>query len=505
MNVTENNLIAAILQEKIMAMETNEKWEEGGIVISVDESVAKVKGLTGVSLQQEVVFENGTLGLVYDIVEYYVSVLILKEDINNKVTVDTFVRKTNKIFSVPVGNFSGRVIDALGNPLDGLGELPEEGHRIVDIEPLSIIERQSVQQPLYTGITLIDSIIPLGRGQRSIIIGDRKTGKTTIASDTIANQAQFFKTDKEVYCIYVSIGQKQQDTKRVVEELKNRGAMDYTTVVLSGSSENSATLYITPYVATALAEHMCFKMKKDVFIVYDDLSKHAVSYRTIDLILRRPPGRECYPGGVFYLHSRLLERSGAFRSGNSITSFSVLETQAGNSESYISTNAISITDGQLFLDTELFHRGVKPAINIGKSVSRIGSAAQEGLLKEESKQLKLGLMRYEEFLAYTKIIQDLDVSVQNILKKGELLTSIIKQDAGENRSPAENAIIITLADTDLLDNMKDVQQTILNLFNYFLQNEADLVKNIVTCIFKDCKKYKEIILERVRQNTHLIV
>lgn len=502
MNKEEQNLIANLIKKSIIN-EKQDEWHEGGMVIAVEEGIAKIEGLKNTFLNEELVFENNLLGLVYEINEYYVSALIINEKYNNKVAINSLVKKTNRVFSIPVGDFRGSVIDPLCNLLEG-EKLKIEDYKPVESKPISIIDRGPINKPLYTGITLIDGIIPLGRGQRSIIIGDMKTGKTTIGVDSIINQKQFIDTNNEVYCIYVSIGQKQQNTKRVVEELKENKAMDFTTVIMADSFCNSSTIYITPYVATALAEHICFTHNKDVLIVYDDLSKHAVAFRTIELILRKPPGRESYPAGAFYLHARLLERSGSFNHGKTITSFSILETQEGNMESYINTNVISITDGQLVLSKNLFYEGMKPAIDIGKSVSRIGSAAQEGLLKEEAKQLKLSLMKYEDVLSYSKIIQDLDPSVQDILKKGFILKELMKQKPGESRSPSINGIMIIAATNGFLDQVKDLGKTINNIENFFINNHKELLEEIVKCNNITTKEAHHQILNILKNNDLII-
>jgi F-type H+-transporting ATPase subunit alpha len=504
MNSNDKNIVADLIK-KILVDDQSPQWENGGIVIAVEEGIAKIEGLKNTILNEQLIFENGLVGFVYEINEYYTSALIINEKFNTKVVINSLVKQTGHLFSVPVGNFNGRVLDPLCNPLDGMGDLIIEEMGVVEMTPVAIIDRFPINKPLYTGITVIDGIIPLGRGQRSIIIGDMKTGKTTIGLDSIVNQKKFFNTDEEVYSIYVSIGQKQQDTKRVVEELKQRDGLKFTTVVMADSFCNAATIYIAPYVATALAEYMCNKLNKDVLIIYDDLSKHAVAYRTIELILRKPPGRESYPAGVFYLHARLLERSGAFNNGKTITSFSVLETQEGNMESYINTNAISITDGQLVLSKNLFYEGMRPAIDIGKSVSRIGSSAQEGLLKSLSGQLKLGLMKYEDLLSYSKIIQDLDPLVQSLLKKGSVLKQLIKQKPGESRGPAENAVIIIAANNQLLNGAQDIEKSFHNIINFFHKNHSSLMAEIITCKKITTKEAAEKIIEILKDNLYLIV
>lgn len=503
MDNEDKNLISDLIKKVIN--DKKPQWAKGGIVISVEEGIAKIEGLKNVILNEELIFENDLRGLVYEINEFFVSALIINEKFDNKVAVNSLVKNTGKLFSVDVGLWGGRVLDPLMNAIDGGEPLTIETTRVVDAYPVAIIDRSPINKPLYTGITVIDGIIPLGKGQRSIIIGDMKTGKTTIGIDSIINQKNFYKTDKEVHCIYVSIGQKQQDTKRVVEELKEKGAMDYTTVIMADSFCNASTLYITPYVATALAEHFCFTHNKDVFIVYDDLSKHAVAYRTIELILRKPPGRESYPAGVFYLHARLLERSGAFNNGKTITSFSVFETQEGNMESYINTNGISITDGQLVLSKNLFYEGIRPAIDIGKSVSRIGSSAQEGLLKEVSKQLKLGLMKYEDLLSYSKIIQDLDPEVQYLLKKGSILKELIQQKVGESRSPSENAVIIIAANNDLLNEAHHLKKTFKNITHHFNNYHKSLMDEIIQCKNIGFQEAQSQILNILKENPQLIV
>ncbi|MFZ1627000.1 MAG: F0F1 ATP synthase subunit alpha [Candidatus Moraniibacteriota bacterium] len=394
-----------------------------GTVLEVGDGVARVAGLSEVMASEMVEFENGALGVALNLEESEVGVMVMSElgDISEGMK----VKATGRILSVPVGEaVIGRVVSALGKAIDGKGEIKTEKYYPVEKIAPGVITRQSVHQPLQTGIKAIDALIPVGRGQRELIIGDRQTGKTAVAIDTIINQK-----GQGVLCIYVAIGQKESKVARIKAELDKAGAMDYTTIVVAGVSESAALSYIAPYAATAMGEYF-MDQGKDVLVVYDDLSKHAVAYRQISLILRRPPGREAYPGDVFYVHSRLLERSAklnAENGGGSITALPIIETQAGDVSAYIPTNVISITDGQIYLESDLFFKGIRPALNVGISVSRVGSAAQIKAMKQVAGTLRLDLAQFRELEAFAQFGSDLDEKTKSAIERGRRAVEVLKQ------------------------------------------------------------------------------
>ena len=392
-------------------------------------------------------FENGEYGMAQNLEENTVSIVLLGSDVGIKE--GSTVKRTGKVVSVPVGEaLIGRVVNALGQPIDGAGPIETTEFRPIESPAPGIIERQPVKEPLQTGIKAIDSMIPIGRGQRELIIGDRQTGKTSIATDAILNQK-----DTGVYCIYVAIGQKASSIARVAEDLKKHGAMSYTTIVAATASDSAPLQYIAPYAGTALAEYFMDK-GKSVLIVYDDLSKHAVAYRAISLLLRRSPGREAYPGDVFYLHSRLLERSCRMRDdlgGGSITALPIVETQAGDVSAYIPTNVISITDGQIFLESALFNAGNRPAVNVGLSVSRVGGAAQTKAMKKANSNLRIELAQYKDMESFAQFSSDLDAETRRQLEHGKALTEMLKQPLYQPKSDAEQVVILTLASHGMLD------------------------------------------------------
>jgi len=394
-----------------------------GTVLEVGDGVARVAGLSEVMASEMVEFENGALGVALNLEESEVGIMIMSEmgDISEGMK----VKATGRILSVPVGEaVIGRVVSALGKAIDGKGEIKTEKFYPVEKIAPGVITRQSVHQPLQTGIKAIDALIPVGRGQRELIIGDRQTGKTAVAIDTIINQR-----GQGVLCIYVAIGQKESKVARIKAELDKAGAMDYTTIVVAGVSESAALSYIAPYAATAMGEYF-MDQGKDVLVVYDDLSKHAVAYRQISLILRRPPGREAYPGDVFYVHSRLLERSAklnADNGGGSLTALPIIETQAGDVSAYIPTNVISITDGQIYLESDLFFKGIRPALNVGISVSRVGSAAQIKAMKQVAGTLRLDLAQFRELEAFAQFGSDLDEKTKNAIERGRRAVEVLKQ------------------------------------------------------------------------------
>ncbi len=397
--------------------------EAVGTVLEVGDGVARVAGLSEVMASEMVEFENGALGVALNLEESEVGVMVMSDlgDISEGMK----VKATGRILSVPVGeNIVGRVVNALGKPIDGKGEIKSDKFYPVEKIAPGVITRQSVHQPLQTGIKAIDALIPVGRGQRELIIGDRQTGKTAVAIDTIINQK-----GQGVLCIYVAIGQKESKVARIKGELEKAGAMDYTTIVVAGVSESAALSYIAPYAGCAMGEYF-MDQGKDVLVIYDDLSKHAVAYRQISLILRRPPGREAYPGDVFYVHSRLLERSAklnADNGGGSLTALPIIETQAGDVSAYIPTNVISITDGQIYLESDLFYKGIRPALNVGISVSRVGSAAQIKAMKQVAGTLRLDLAQFRELEAFAQFGSDLDEKTKSSIERGRRAVEVLKQ------------------------------------------------------------------------------
>ena len=424
--------ITKIIRDQIKHYENRIQCDETGVVILVGDGIARVSGLDQCMAGELLEFPNGSYGLAQNLEEETVAVIILGTDAGIKE--GDIVKRTGKVVSVPVGSkLIGRVVDALGNPIDGKGPIDADGFRPIESPAPGIIDRQHVSRPLQTGIKAIDAMIPIGRGQRELIIGDRQTGKTTIATDTILNQK-----GKDVICIYVAIGQKRSTVAGIVENLTVGGAMDYTIVVSASASELAPMQYIAPYAGCAMGEHFMHQ-GKDVLVIYDDLSKHAVAYRAISLLIRRPPGREAYPGDVFYLHSRLLERAAQLsdaKGGGSLTALPIIETQAGDVSAYIPTNVISITDGQIFLETELFNAGVMPAVNPGISVSRVGGDAQIKAMKKVAGSLKLLYSQYRELQSFAQFGSDLDADTKARLALGERIVAVLKQ---KNNAPKEVA------------------------------------------------------------------
>ena len=424
--------ITKIIRSQIKNYENKLQTSETGVVILVGDGIARVSGLDQCMAGELVEFPSGAFGMAQNLEEDTVSVVILGDD--EGIKEGDMVKRTGKVVSVPVGaGLIGRVVDALGNPVDGKGPIAQEAFRPIEMPAPGIIDRQHVNRPLQTGIKAIDSMIPIGRGQRELIIGDRQTGKTTIATDTILNQK-----GKDVICIYVAIGQKRSTVASIVNNLTLGGAMDYTIVVSATASELAPMQYIAPYTGCTMGEHFMHQ-GKDVLIIYDDLSKHAVAYRAISLLIRRPPGREAYPGDVFYLHSRLLERAAQLSDklgGGSLTALPIIETQAGDVSAYIPTNVISITDGQIFLESELFNSGVMPAVNPGISVSRVGGDAQIKAMKKVAGSLKLLYSQYRELQSFAQFGSDLDADTKSRLALGERIVAVLKQ---KNNAPVEVA------------------------------------------------------------------
>ena len=427
---------------------------EGGVVIASADGIVQVDGMDRAVYGEIVTFENGAKGMVESVDPGKLGVMLF--DGAESVGVGTLVTRSGKRAGIPVGDaFLGRVIDPLGEPIDGKGPIEAVGYNPIEKQAPGILERQSVDTPLHTGILAIDSMFPIGRGQRELIIGDRQTGKTSIATDAILNQK-----DTGVLCIYVAIGQKASSIARVAGDLKKHGAMDYTTIVAATASDSAPLQYIAPYAGTALAEYF-MAQGKSVLIVYDDLSKHAVAYRAISLLLRRSPGREAYPGDVFYLHSRLLERSCRMRDdlgGGSITALPIVETQAGDVSAYIPTNVISITDGQIFLESALFNAGNRPAVNVGLSVSRVGGAAQTKAMKKANANLRIELAQYKDMESFAQFSSDLDAETRRQLEHGKALMEMLKQPLYQPKSDAEQVVVLTLASHGMLDSLPTTEQ-----------------------------------------------
>ena len=428
--------------------------EEGGVVVSSADGIVEVDGMDRAVYGEIVTFENGAKGMVESVEPGRLGIMLF--DGAESVGVGTMVTRSGKRAGIPVGEgFLGRVIDPLGEPIDGKGPVEAVGYNPIEKQAPGILERQSVDTPLHTGILAIDSMFPIGRGQRELIIGDRQTGKTSIATDAILNQK-----DTGVLCIYVAIGQKASSIARVAEDLKKHGAMSYTTIVAATASDSAPLQYIAPYAGTALAEYF-MAQGKSVLIVYDDLSKHAVAYRAISLLLRRSPGREAYPGDVFYLHSRLLERSCRMSDalgGGSITALPIVETQAGDVSAYIPTNVISITDGQIFLESALFNAGNRPAVNVGLSVSRVGGAAQTKAMKKANANLRIELAQYKDMESFAQFSSDLDAETRHQLEHGKALTEMLKQPLYQPKTDAEQVVILVLASHGMLDEVPLAEQ-----------------------------------------------
>ena len=444
----------ATLKTRIEDYKPAETSAEGGVVISSADGIVHVEGMNRAVYGEIVTFDNGAKGMVESVDPEQLGIMLF--DGAETVGVGTMVTRSGKRAGIPVGDaFLGRVISPLGEPIDGKGPIEAVGYNPIEKQAPGILERQSVDTPLHTGILAIDSMFPIGRGQRELIIGDRQTGKTSIATDAILNQK-----NTGVLCIYVAIGQKASSIARVAGDLQKHGAMSYTTIVAATASDSAPLQYIAPYAGTALAEYFMSK-GKSVLIVYDDLSKHAVAYRAISLLLRRSPGREAYPGDVFYLHSRLLERSCRMRDdlgGGSITALPIVETQAGDVSAYIPTNVISITDGQIFLESALFNAGNRPAVNVGLSVSRVGGAAQTKAMKKANSNLRIELAQYKDMESFAQFSSDLDAETRRQLEHGKALTEMLKQPLYQPKSDAEQVVILTLASHGMLDTLPLAEQ-----------------------------------------------
>src|SRR5579883_2675993 len=468
--------ISEILKKEIKGFEAGLEVRETGRVLSCGDGIARIYGLQNAAAGELLEFANGVMGLVLNLEEDNVGAAIFGEPWSIKEGDE--VRRTGRIAEVPVGDaLLGRVVNALGQPLDGQGPIHTSQRRRVELKAPGIIYRQPVKEPLQTGIKAIDSMIPIGRGQRELIIGDRETGKTALAIDTIINQR-----GQDVYCIYVAIGQKQSTVAQIVEVLKRYGAMEYTTVVSATASQSAPLQFLAPYAGCAMGEYYRDN-GKHALVVYDDLTKHAQAYRQLSLLLRRPPGREAYPGDVFYLHSRLLERAAKLsdeKGGGSLTALPIIETQAGDISAYIPTNVISITDGQIYLETDLFYAGVRPAVNAGLSVSRVGFSATIKAMKQVGGTLKLELAQYREMAAFAQFGSDLDAASQRLLHRGVRLTEMLKQDQYAPL-PVEKEVLIIYAGTQGFLDQLEVEQNRAyerELFAYFEAKHADLLEEI---------------------------
>ena len=476
--------ISKILKEEIKNFGTDSEITEVGQVLSIGDGIARIYGLDNVQAGEMVLFDDGTKGMALNLEDDNVGVVLFGSDSNIKEG-DT-VKRTNAIVDVPVGKeLLGRVVDALGNPIDGKGNIESQNRSRIEVKAPGIIPRQSVSEPMQTGLKAIDSLIPVGRGQRELIIGDRQTGKTAIAIDTIINQKTINESNdesKKLYCIYVGIGQKRSSIAQTVKALEDAGAMEYTTVVAATASDAAPLQFLAPYTGCSMGEY--FRDNgMHALIIYDDLSKQAVAYRQMSLLLRRPPGREAFPGDVFYLHSRLLERAAKMNDengGGSLTALPVIETQANDVSAFIPTNVISITDGQIFLETELFNQGIRPAVNVGLSVSRVGSAAQTKAMKKVAGSIKLELAQYREMAAFAQFGSDLDASTQKLLNRGSKLTELLKQNQYSPMTIAEQVVSIFTGVNGYLDDLdvSQIRDFERDLYDLIKSSHSDLIESI---------------------------
>ena len=483
--------VTKILKEQIKKFGEKAEVSEVGQVLSVGDGIARIYGLDNVQAGEMVEFSAGLKGMALNLESDNVGVVIFGDD--RSIKEGDVVKRTETIVDVPVGKkLLGRVVDGLGNPIDGKGDLDKKlERRRVEVKAPGIIPRQSVNQPMQTGLKALDTLIPIGRGQRELIIGDRQTGKTAIAIDTIINQKEINKSSEEknkLYCVYVAIGQKRSTVAQIVKTLEDAGAMEYTTIVSATASDPAPLQFLAPYTGCSMGEY--FRDNgMHALIIYDDLSKHAVAYRQMSLLLRRPPGREAYPGDVFYLHSRLLERAAKLnddQGGGSLTALPIIETQAGDVSAYIPTNVISITDGQIFLETELFNQGIRPAVNVGLSVSRVGSAAQTKAMKKVAGSIKLELAQYREMAAFAQFGSDLDVTTQKLLNRGSKLTELLKQDQYSPMTVAQQVIAVFSGVRGFLDKM-----------------ELSEIKNFEKQIYEEIKSSNQEIIDSINNTGKL--
>jgi len=481
--------IGEILRNRIKGYETKVETSEVGTVISIGDGIARAYGLDQAMAGELVEFKSGIMGLVLNLEEDNVGIALFGED--TEVQEGDIVKRTGRIAEVPVGDdMKGRVVNALGQPIDGKGEIKSDETKPIEVKAPGVVYRQSVNEPLQTGIKSIDSMIPIGRGQRELILGDRQIGKTAIAVDTIINQK-----DEDVYCIYVAVGQKQSTVAQVVDKLKEQGAMEYTTVVAATASDPAPFQFIAPYTGCALGEYFR-DTGRHALVIYDDLTKHAWAYRQLSLLLRRPPGREAYPGDVFYLHSRLLERAAKMRDedgGGSLTALPIIETQAGDVSAYIPTNVISITDGQIYLESDLFYSGIRPAINVGLSVSRVGGSAQIKAMKNVAGTLRLELAQYREVEAFSQFASDLDKATQAQLARGSRLVEALKQGQYEPLGVEKQILIIYAVTKGYVDDypIESVSKYEKELYSFFESNYSNLLDEIRT---------KKVISDELEEN-----
>ena len=500
--------ISKILKEEIKNFGSESEITEVGQVLSIGDGIARIYGLDNVQAGEMVLFGDGTKGMALNLEDDNVGVVLFGSDSNIKE--GDIVKRTNAIVDVPVGKeLLGRVVDALGNPIDGKENISSETRSRIEVKAPGIIPRKSVSEPMQTGLKAIDSLIPIGRGQRELIIGDRQTGKTAIAIDTIINQKTINESDdesKKLYCIYVGIGQKRSSIAQTVKTLEDAGAMEYTTVVAATASDAAPLQFLAPYTGCSMGEY--FRDNgMHALIIYDDLSKQAVAYRQMSLLLRRPPGREAFPGDVFYLHSRLLERAAKMNDdngGGSLTALPVIETQANDVSAFIPTNVISITDGQIFLETELFNQGIRPAVNVGLSVSRVGSAAQTKAMKKVAGSIKLELAQYREMAAFAQFGSDLDVSTQKLLNRGSKLTELLKQNQYSPMTIAEQVVSIFAGVNGYLDDLdlNKIRDFEKDLYELIKSSHSDIIEKINTSgdLDDDTSSKLQSIIEEFKKN-----
>ena len=493
-----------VLEDKISNISQLNDTQEYGKVISIGDGIARVYGLNKVQAGEMVKFTSGVSGMALNLEADNVGIVVLGND--REIQEGDIVMRTGNIVDIPIGDeMLGRVFDALGNPIDGKGPIGNTQRQKVEVKAPGIIPRKSVHEPLQTGVKVVDALVPIGRGQRELIIGDRQTGKTAIAIDAIINQKESNEVNdesKKLYCIYVAIGQKRSTVCNIVNDLEKAGALKYTIVVAATASEAAPLQFLAPYAGCAVGEH--FRDNgKHALIIYDDLSKQAVAYRQMSLLLRRPPGREAFPGDVFYLHSRLLERAAKLNENNkggSLTALPVIETQAGDVSAYIPTNVISITDGQIFLEAELFNKGIRPGINVGLSVSRVGSAAQISAMKSVAGSLKLELARYREVAAFSQFGSDLDATTQRLLNRGAQLTELLKQKQYEPMTSENQVVVIYAGVRGFLDKMKttEISKFETEFLAYMKNNHSDVLKEIRETgkLSKEADKQLETILNK---------
>jgi len=491
--------ITKLLKDQIKNFGEKAEVSEIGKVLSVGDGIARVYGLDNVQAGEMVEFEDGSKGMALNLENDNVGVVIFGDDRSIKEG-DT-IKRTNAIVDVPVGKeLLGRVVDGLGNPIDGKGKLSAKSRKRVEVKAPGIIPRQSVNEPMQTGLKSIDSLIPIGRGQRELIIGDRQTGKTAVAIDAIINQKKINESSdekKKLYCVYVAIGQKRSTVAQITKTLEEAGALKYTTIVAATASDSAPLQFLAPYTGCTIGEYFRDN-SMHALIVYDDLSKQAVAYRQMSLLLRRPPGREAYPGDVFYLHSRLLERAAKLNDksgGGSLTALPIIETQAGDVSAYIPTNVISITDGQIFLETELFNQGIRPAVNVGLSVSRVGSAAQTKAMKKVAGSIKLELAQYREMAAFAQFGSDLDASTQQLLNRGSKLTELLKQKQYSPMSVAEQVISVFCGVKGYLDDidLKDIAEFENKIIERCKSDKPEVIDSILSLGKLDEENEKKIV------------